>query len=115
MWLTGSIKFLDNYIKDPESGGREAAQRLREAASNYLKTEIPDIKHDIKILIRVYTNMTGLSKVYYDANILRENFGKFARSFNMSHPLNDFVDAGNGKECSDDKIRGKYPSETADF
>lgn len=55
--------------------------------------------------------MKGLGKVYVDAKILeqREPFERFARAFNMSHPLCDFIDAGNGKECSDNKIRGMLP------
>ncbi|KAL8698943.1 MAG: hypothetical protein Q9201_006289 [Fulgogasparrea decipioides] len=101
--------FLDKYVKGVESGGREAAQRLRDAATDYLRKQIPDLKHDAKIVIRVYGNMKGLSKLYCDADILdqREQFETFARAFNMNHPLCDYVDAGNGKECSDDKIRGK--------
>lgn len=53
--------------------------------------------------------MNGLNKMYCDSNVLeqREDFGRFVRGFNMGHPLCDFIDAGNGKECSDDKIRGE--------
>ncbi|KAL8686608.1 MAG: hypothetical protein Q9218_006989 [Villophora microphyllina] len=99
--------FLDEYVKNIDIGGQLAAQHLRDATLNYIKAELPDLNHDIKILVRVYANMKGLSKLYCDANILdhREQFEKFTRSFNMSHSLCDFVDAGNGKECSDDKIR----------
>jgi len=31
----------------------------------------------------------------------------FVRGFNKSHPLCDFVDAGNDKEAADSKIKGK--------
>lgn len=53
--------------------------------------------------------MNGLTKTYAEANILdqREEFARFVRGFNMAHPLCDFIDAGNGKECSDVKIRGE--------
>jgi hypothetical protein len=34
----------------------------------------------------------------------------FARDFNMGHPLCDFVDAGNGKECADAKLKGNINS-----
>lgn len=101
-------KFLDEYVKNVDSGGRLAAQRLREAVIGYLTEEIPNLRNDVEVSIRVYANMKGISKLYCDANILdqREQFERFARAFNMSHPLCDFVDAGSGKECSDDKIRG---------
>lgn len=75
----------------------------------YLESEVPDLTHDFEIVICLYANMKGLSKTYCDAKILeeREHFERFARAFNMAQPLCDFVDAGNGKECSDSKIRSK--------
>ncbi|KAL9591470.1 MAG: hypothetical protein Q9179_007692 [Wetmoreana sp. 5 TL-2023] len=77
--------FLDKYVKGVESGGREAAQRLRDAATDYLRKQIPDLKHDAKIVIRVYGNMKGLSKLYCDADILdqREQFETFAQVFKL--------------------------------
>ncbi|KAK4690621.1 hypothetical protein P7C71_g6210, partial [Lecanoromycetidae sp. Uapishka_2] len=56
--------------------------------------EIDDGKHE-------------LVETYIDANFLnqREAFASFIRGFNMAYPLCDFIDAGNGKECSDFKIR----------
>lgn len=59
--------------------------------------------------MRVYSNMKGLEKVYKDSNILprSECFGEFIRGFNMGDPMCDYVDAGNGKECSDEKVKGE--------
>jgi Fe-S-cluster containining protein len=96
---------LDDLVKNDESGGQEAAQLLRGSVSEYLKKKLP---HDLEIVIRVYANMKGLGKTYHDTKILeqREQFDRFARAFNMGHPLCDFIDAGTGKECSDHKIRG---------
>jgi hypothetical protein len=56
----------------------------------------------------VYANVQGLTKVYRDANILREDqdLGPFIQGFNMERTLCDFVDAGNGKECADAKLQG---------
>lgn len=83
---------------------------------DYLRSKIPELPHDLDIVIRIYGNMYGLNKTYCDADILehREMFARFVRGFNMAHPLCDFVDAGNRKECSDVKIRGKSlnPSST---
>lgn len=104
-----AMKFLDDLVKNDESGGQEAAQLLRKSVSNYLKKQFSELQHDLDLVIRVYANVKGLGRTYFDAKILnqREHFDKFVRMFNMGHPLCDFIDAGNGKECSDDKIRGK--------
>lgn len=103
------LKFSDDLVKNAEMGGQEAAQLLRSCILDYLRQKLPDLQHDLEIMVRVYGNMNGLNKTYCDSSILeqRENFGRFVRGFNMGHPLCDFIDAGNGKECSDDKIRGK--------
>lgn len=52
-----------------------------------------------------------MSKAYKDANIVPEqySFEEFVQEFNMADPLCDYVDAGTGKECSDEKIKGKQP------
>ena len=107
--LLTSTKFLDVLVKYAEAGGQEAAQLLRSRVMDYLRHKLPGLQHDLEIVIRVYGNMNGLNKMYGDSNILeqREDFGRFVRGFNMGHPLCDFIDAGNGKECSDDKIRGE--------
>lgn len=55
-------------------------------------------------------NLKGFSKTCSDAGIVDkpEDFARFVRDFNMGDPLCYFVDAGLGKECSDDKLRGTY-------
>jgi hypothetical protein len=35
-----------------------------------------------------------------------DNFQMFVRGFNMGHLMCDFVDAGDGKECVDSKLKG---------
>lgn len=37
------------------------------------------------------------------------SFEDFVRGFNTVHPMCDFVDAGCGKECADEKIKGELP------
>jgi hypothetical protein len=34
------------------------------------------------------------------------SFSEFVRGFNMSEAMCDYVDAGNGKECADEKVKG---------
>ena len=85
---------------------------LRSSILEYMKDSLPDITRDVEVLIRVYCNMRGLSKTYVGAGVLqhKEDLGRFIHGFNMVHPLCDFIDAGDGKECSDDKIRGETVS-----
>lgn len=61
-----------------------------------------------KIRVRVYANVQGLTQAYRDASIIRgdENLTTFIQAFNKANTLCDFVDAGNGKECADVKLKG---------
>ncbi|KAH7109286.1 C-x8-C-x5-C-x3-H type zinc finger protein-like protein [Dendryphion nanum] len=107
--------FKDVFVKQGDSGGREAAHMLKRAVTEYLKSELESIDSNSKIIIRVYANIRGLSKAYKDFDILSTQFGmeEFVRGFNMADPLCDFVDAGSGKECSDEKIRENFKSHMA--
>jgi hypothetical protein len=57
--------------------------------------------------------MKGLAKTYRDMDILSESapLDDFVRGFNMGDPMCDYVDAGNGKECSDEKVKGRSAGE----
>ena len=74
----------------------------------YINNNI-DISQSLDFVIRVYANIKGLGKAYRDANVLEQpsDIEHFVRGFNMGDPLSDFIDAGSGKECSDEKIRGQ--------
>ena len=91
------------------SGGEHTAQKLREATMDYVRNLDETSKYDVEIVLRIYANMEGLNKTYRDTKILSSpsQFDMFVRGFNKSHPLCDFVDAGNDKEAADSKIKGK--------
>lgn len=57
----------------------------------------------------MYANVRGLAKTYQEAKTISKDgtLSSFIQGFNMEDVLCDFVDAGDGKECSDVKIRGK--------
>lgn len=59
--------------------------------------------------MRVYANLRGLGKALADNKILEhhEDFSRFVCGFNKKYPLVDFIDAGNGKECSDAKLKSE--------
>jgi hypothetical protein len=68
---------------------------------------VPDSAH-LQVITRVYANVAGLSKTYTVHGILSEpTFVEFIRGFNMGETMCDYVDAGTGKECSDEKVKGK--------
>ena len=62
-----------------------------------------------KTLAWDYRGSSEMILRYVDAKILpgSSQFDLFLRGFNKSHPLCDFVDAGNDKEAADGKIKGK--------
>lgn len=90
------------------NGGKRAAGLLKQAVEEELRSSLPAVPHHIQAVIRVYANMKGLAKTYKEAEIIPQlsSFDEFVRGFNMGDPMCDYVDAGNGKECSDEKIKG---------
>ena len=103
------VQFLDSLVNKTESGGEEAAQLLQNAVTNYIKEELSDLQTDLDVVVRVYTNIKGLSKLYVDNNVLgeRQELDRFVCGFNKKYRLFDFVDAGDGKECSDVKLQSR--------
>ncbi|EGE85048.2 CCCH zinc finger DNA binding protein [Blastomyces dermatitidis ATCC 18188] len=101
-----SMNFLDEFVEQGESGGQEAARLLIQLVSRYVQNELADPPAHFSVDVRVFANLKGLRRTY-QAHILDDEneFELFVRGFNMGHPLCSFVDAGAGKECSDDKIR----------
>lgn len=81
---------------------------LRQTILEQLPELDPDMPHYSQVMIRVYANLKGLAKVYHDTQILKnvETLNDFVRGFNRGSYLCDFVDAGNGKECADEKVKG---------
>jgi hypothetical protein len=89
----------------------EAARHLRSKVCEYVSNEL-DLPNNIQIRVRIYANMKGLASTYYHSKILDStaDLDAFVRGFNMGHPMGDFVDAGDGKECADSKLKGKLTS-----
>lgn len=100
---------MDDLVQRGVSGGEDTAQKLRDAVTSYVKGLDGVSQPDPQIVVRIYANMEGLSKTYRDAKILfsPSQLDLFVRGFNKSHPLCDFVDAGNDKEAADSKIKGE--------
>jgi hypothetical protein len=90
-------------------GGKRAVVLLKQAVEEELRTSIPSAAHHVKVVVRVYANIRGLANAYCEMEILPQPvlFEDFVRGFNMGDAMCDYVDAGNGKECSDEKVKGK--------
>lgn len=103
------MNFLDHFVGKGDQGGGDAAQSLRNAVLRHLDRILPGRDRNTKVIVRVYANLKGLIRPYRDNNIVADPsiLEAFVRGFNMYDPLFDFVDAGNGKECADEKLKGK--------
>lgn len=101
-------KFLDELVEGRVEGGQIAVGRLKQAVLERLRSSDPNLPHHLKVVVRVYANLRGLAKAYVDTEVLkdRDDLDQFVRGFNMGDQLCDFVDAGNGKECADEKVKG---------
>jgi len=89
-------------------GGKRTAGLLKQAVEEELQSSVPSTAYRVQVVVRVYANVKGLAKAYKDMEILPEFacFEEFIRGFNMGDVRCDYVDAGNGKECSDEKVKG---------
>jgi hypothetical protein len=60
------------------------------------------------VKICVYANLKGLANTYQQMDIVtKSTLDDFVRGFNMGNATCDFVDAGDGKECADEKVKGR--------
>ena len=80
-----------------------------ESASRHV--ESLELDCEVELIVRIYCNLEGLDDVYHKRCILSNanRYESFVRGLNKSNPLLDVIDAGNGKECADSKIRRKSP------
>lgn len=114
-WYDFLSKFRDEFVQDLGSGGQEVAALLKKSVEDFIQVDgVSTLPPDYRIVVRVYVNMIGLSKSYNNAGILETSgdFERFARGFNKTYPLIEIVDAGNEKECADDKIRRRSQNST---
>ncbi|KAF6791404.1 CCCH zinc finger DNA binding protein [Colletotrichum sojae] len=104
------MPFLDELVVGGVEGGQKTVGLLKQAVLETLRSSDPNLPHHLKVVVRVYANLRGLAKAYADTGALgdRDDLDQFVRGFNMGDQLCDFVDAGNGKECADEKVKGCF-------
>ncbi|KAL1969126.1 hypothetical protein VTN77DRAFT_380 [Rasamsonia byssochlamydoides] len=110
------MNFNHDLVKKGQGGGHEAARLLKRAAVDSVRKLKPDAPANIQVKVRIYANVKGLAKAYRDASILADvmELDAFIQGFNMEDGLCDFVDAGSGKECSDEKLRAVFNQDILD-
>ncbi|CAJ0547516.1 Ff.00g042700.m01.CDS01 [Fusarium sp. VM40] len=102
--------FRDELVQAGLEGGKKAMSLLKQSVEKKLKTLSGSVPPHLQIIIRVYANLQGLSQSYQNSDLLSngQTLEEFVRGFNMGDPLCDYVDAGNGKECADEKVKALF-------
>ncbi|KAL1983837.1 hypothetical protein VTN96DRAFT_9838 [Rasamsonia emersonii] len=102
--------FKDQHIKAGSEGGAAAAQALSDAIKEFLQSELNIDAEQCRVMVRVYANLSGLSKSLSKAGLVgneARSLAPFAASFTGSQDLFDFVDAGD-KDGTDLKVRETF-------
>ncbi|KAF2646060.1 hypothetical protein P280DRAFT_512267 [Massarina eburnea CBS 473.64] len=109
--------FRDEYIRQGEAGGFQAAVHLQKEIEHHIQHEAMDVPVNSRIICRVYANVGGLASTLVRANIISEIslFEDFVRGFTRAKTLFDFVDVGSGKDRADDKISEMFKLSIDDF
>ncbi|RAR07781.1 CCCH zinc finger DNA binding protein [Stemphylium lycopersici] len=109
-------KFKDELVKSGLDGGKKAASLLKQAVEEELRASTPASANHVQVMVRVYANTKGLAKIYKESGILGQTalLEDFIRGFNMGDAMCDFVDAGTGKECSDEKVKAMFRRDISD-
>lgn len=99
-------QFLDSYVQKGEVGGQTTAKLLRQSLFEYVRYQ-NDFNFDQKIIIRIFANISALTTVYTQRGAIenRKTLEDFIIGFNQAHPLNETIDAGNGRSASDIKVK----------
>ncbi|KAF1998760.1 hypothetical protein P154DRAFT_523804 [Amniculicola lignicola CBS 123094] len=104
------MTFVDDVLQKGEAGGRQAARQLKSSIVEYIRDHHPDVPVNVKVVIRVFANLAGLAKTCHEAGVYSSpvDLGYFVNGFNKEDALCDMVNAGDGKECADEKIRALF-------
>ncbi|KAH7303523.1 hypothetical protein B0I35DRAFT_446544 [Stachybotrys elegans] len=103
------MPFQDELVTQGLDGGKKTAHLLKQAVQTELQYSVPAVAPHLQVVIRVYASVRGLAKTYKEREILSESvFTEFIRGFNMGNATCDYIDAGDGKECSDKKVEATF-------
>ncbi|KAJ5097007.1 Zinc finger CCCH-type [Penicillium angulare] len=103
--------FKEHFLKAGSEGGINAARALSDSIREMMHSTMGMQADQCRIMVRVYANILGLSKVLARAGMVgheARSLSPFTSSFTRSQDLFDFVDAAEKKEGSDYKIREMF-------
>ncbi|KAM0550671.1 hypothetical protein ACHAPJ_008734 [Fusarium lateritium] len=102
--------FRDDLVQEGLEGGKQAISLLKQSVEQKVKALASTPPPHLQVIVRVYANLKGLSQAYQTSGIFcsGDTLEAFVRGFNMGDPLCDYVDAGNGKECADEKVKALF-------
>ena len=95
--LDGDVMlFHDSFWERGFEGGKDAGRALKTEVEEYIEVNrLPK-----RSVVNIYANVAGLKKLYPGVDV----YG-FIQGFNMFDGGYHIIDAGNGKECSDAKVK----------
>lgn len=95
-----SLEHFDPSIASP---GAHAAESIRRKVEQYIPSQC-------QVVTRVFYNGQGTAPLEErTGRAAKGRLSEFARAFNESGPLFDYLDCGRGKERADSKIQGTLP------
>ncbi|KAJ5658199.1 Zinc finger CCCH-type [Penicillium longicatenatum] len=103
--------FKEHFLKAGSEGGIKAARELSDSVRELMHSTMGMQADSCRIMVRVYANILGLSKVLARAGMVgheARSLSPFTSSFTRAQDLFDFVDAAEKKEGSDFKIREMF-------
>lgn len=100
--------FQDALLRAVINGGTEAGHLLYNEIKQHVQ-QLYEGSGAWSVMVQIYANFDGLARHLHTIGILSSpgQLNAFAKSFNLSQPLFNFIDVGSGKERADYKIRGE--------
>ena len=102
--------FHQNLLPKGEEGGKIAANAIKHAALDWARTNVPETPDEVKVIVRVYADVRGISNACTKAGIINHPslLQDFVHGFTSCDPLFDFIDVGTGTDAADQKVVGEY-------
>ncbi|KAG6997507.1 hypothetical protein G7Y79_00040g076720 [Physcia stellaris] len=98
--------FQESLLERGADGGAEAAQRMLNTVQQYISKF--NGAGDWQVLVRVFLNIDFLTRKCKSEGVVRDELTlrQFALGFTKSQPLFEIIDAGQGKDRVDYKVKG---------
>jgi hypothetical protein len=105
--------FADQYLKNTETGGADAARDLVGQIRDYVtERSLYEDSTKVCLMVQIFANKTALSQALIDSGTISGpgHFDDFIGQFMRSQPFMYFVDCGSFEGAVDSKIQGLFPT-----